>query len=455
LRIFADFARLYSVEEHQDIVKEAGMTRSFSLKKSAATLFAVIAISGWAFSLEAGSGFLLDSNGLSHGINSLFANLASSQAGGQAILRGYVRSALIAGGIPQGLQGVRVLVIGETYPGLQVAHPNEMTDTVEGPATILGDTTTNSSGYYEVSVPPGDYKVIFWCAGYVPVTHNAALSAGVNEPIFAYYENEERPIKPGATINPWQGGPTHKFLEFDPSVVTATPTPAPQNSDLDRQAGAQPARAEVPSVGGQVKPTPKKEEHTSQKQETGAQAQPTQKQETAEKAQTGAEPGQDPAPNEVDESKIFQVVGRTFRDLERKFSVEAPPGGWLMKTGSAARAEVSNARLYMESPDRTAAAAVMAGTNAQESPLEDILKLATEAMGPSDIIARLQFRMNEFDGVRQTQIVHQDGTDIFFLTAVLGSGDAIFMFICWSDVDIQTETEPLFVSILQTLHRIE
>ena len=140
------------------------------------------------------------------------------------IFRGYVRTALVKGGIPTGKNSCRVLVLNAAAPGLQVAVPNDSTDTVGGPATLFADYTPDTAGYYEISLPPGNYKVIFWATHFVPRTYSITINAGeTHEPVFSYYENDERPIKPGTAIDPWEGGPTHAFLEFDRDVTRPDP----------------------------------------------------------------------------------------------------------------------------------------------------------------------------------------------------------------------------------------
>jgi len=148
-----------------------------------------------------------------------------SQAGGNGTFRGYVRTALLPGGIVENKGNCRVLVLNAGAPGLMVGQPIASTDTVKGPAVLFADYNTPSSGFYEISLPPGDYKVIFWAAGFVPRTYGLSINPGINEPVFSYYEKEERPIRPGTGIDPWTGGPTHDFLSFDRTVRSAAPAP--------------------------------------------------------------------------------------------------------------------------------------------------------------------------------------------------------------------------------------
>jgi|GEM_PF-2928982 len=136
----------------------------------------------------------------------------------RGILEGTVRSQLTLGALPRGLKGCRVLVLDPGAPGLQVGKPVDTTDTVAGPARLFADGTTDSSGYFRLPLDPGPYKIIFWCAGYIPKTVGYTVQPGPNTPTFSYYDNEERPVKPGITLNPWQGGPTHDYLDFDREV---------------------------------------------------------------------------------------------------------------------------------------------------------------------------------------------------------------------------------------------
>jgi hypothetical protein len=150
---------------------------------------------------------------------------------GQGYFIGYVRTQILPGSPPKGLKGCRVIVLDSAAPGLFVGHPISSTDTVQGPATLFADYTTDSSGYYKILLPVGSYKVIFWASSHIPVTESVIINQGENAPVFGYYENEERPIKPGVTVNPWRGGiHTHNFLEFEDNVTRNTaPLPAPGN----------------------------------------------------------------------------------------------------------------------------------------------------------------------------------------------------------------------------------
>lgn len=153
-----------------------------------------------------------------------------SPADGNGTFRGYVRTSLLPGGIVQDKGDCRVLVLNAGAPGLLVGHPVSSTDTVKGPAVLYVDYSTPSSGYYEISLPPGEYKVIFWAAGFVPRTYGLHIKPGMNEPVFSYYEKDKRPIRPGTGIDPWQGGPTHDFLSFDGTVQRAATSPPHQET---------------------------------------------------------------------------------------------------------------------------------------------------------------------------------------------------------------------------------
>lgn len=151
---------------------------------------------------------------------------------GQGLFKGYVRTQDLPGSVPHGLKSCRVLVLSTTAY-LHVGHPIDSVDTVRGPGVLFADYTTDSSGYYEILLPVGTYKVIFWANSYVPVTEDLTIGPGENAPLFGYYENEKRPIDPGVTVNPWRGGPTHNLLEFEEiqTSPTISDTTSPETTD--------------------------------------------------------------------------------------------------------------------------------------------------------------------------------------------------------------------------------
>ena len=282
------------------------------------------------------------------------------QAVGNGIFRGYVRTAIVKGGMPTGKNSCRVLVLDSAAPGLQVADPNDSTDTIGGPGILFADYTTDTAGYYEISLPPGNYKVIFWAVNFVPRTYTFTITAGeIHEPIFSYYERDERPIKPGTAIDPWEGGPTHAFLEFDRNITR-------------------------------------------------------------------------PDPVLVIEPEKFEFKDNIYTDMEKNFEVKIPSSLWTAVIGDDAQKEVNGSRIFLERAGKTAAAAVIAGTNKQNISLENLIQTYTEALGESRSIERKEMTVGPVQGISQSQVLTEGEPPTYFLTTVLGDTDYLFIIVCWT-----------------------
>jgi len=135
---------------------------------------------------------------------------------------GYVRTSSWPYTLIKGLKGCRVIVLNENAPGVltggQPGAPAQVCDRVLGPATIFADCYTDSEGFYKMSLPVGKYKVLFWAPGYVYSIYIINIKVGINAPVLSHYEAEKPPIRPGVTLNKFQGTDGHLCLEFDSSV---------------------------------------------------------------------------------------------------------------------------------------------------------------------------------------------------------------------------------------------
>ncbi|MCP2520233.1 carboxypeptidase regulatory-like domain-containing protein, partial [SCandidatus Aminicenantes bacterium Aminicenantia_JdfR_composite] len=135
---------------------------------------------------------------------------------------GYVRTSSYPYTIIRGLKGCRIIILNANAPGLltggQPGAPAQVCDRVLGPATIFADYSTDSEGFYKISLPIGKYKVLFWAPGYVYKIYTINIKRGINAPVLSHYDSEKPPIKPGVTLNKFQGTDGHLCLEFDSSV---------------------------------------------------------------------------------------------------------------------------------------------------------------------------------------------------------------------------------------------
>ena len=185
---------------------------------------------------------------------------APGKGGQTGTFIGYVRTSSYPYTIIRELKGCRVIVFNENAPGVltggQPGAPAQVCDRVLGPATIFADCYTDSKGFYKITLPVGKYKVLFWAPGYVYSIYTININWGLNAPVLSHYEAEKPPIKPGVTLNKFQGTDGHLCLEFDSSVkylkkgkppITSPPVPTKTKPPTPPSKPKKPEKPVVPS----------------------------------------------------------------------------------------------------------------------------------------------------------------------------------------------------------------